>query len=304
MAILSMTDMIAPVVVHNGPGDVEYKRTLLVLTTTALDDGVDVLEAGPPWGSVLETKWGRDSRARCTARRPETLGPLFWKLHLDYKTKFTAEEAEKLPDDSGQEPEKQAENPLERPPRLRGNSTTRQKARWKDLDGKPFRNGAGMPFSRPLVTEVFGLSFEIEQNEPFPRIPLLAKFANTVNETDFLGLDPKTVAYRGHAFGDPEFEFGKLFYRLTYRFEYDPEGWIHEELNTGLLQVESIGAKPPVLVPIKDKFGVPVSVPWPLTEGGQAINDLFNDKLSYLKFRVHNDKDFNSLFFKAPRFQL
>lgn len=144
---------------------------------------------------------------------------------------------------SGQQP---PADPTERPPVLRIGSQEYEEVMLHDaielIDGepKPVWNAArSRPVPPPTKPRTFRV-ITLEKNEPLFSEDFTHGFENTVNEKAWRGYAAKTVLCKSIT-ADADFEGRWDFWRVTYVFHVNKEGWMYKMLNEGPTYLDANG---------------------------------------------------------------
>ena len=190
------------------------------------------------------------------------------------------------------------ENPLDDPPELSWSfaSYNRIADRAYDDDGAltvPIVNTAGDPFDPPTEIDDQRPILTVVVNLPYPDgfSPAQAyEYRNAVNADEFFAVPagyvkalPPVAQRLYHA------ECG-FYWKVTYEFHFNPDGWLRTLLNQGTRQLNDAGdGYEPIL-----HSGVPISDPVPLNEGGQPLAP--DGDPIFMDFTVYPVKPFVTFF--------
>jgi hypothetical protein len=133
-----------------------------------------------------------------------------------------------------------------------------EKAIDLDIAGNPIVNKAGDKFDPPVVRDQTRCRIEITQNlstlsaggaNP---IAVLLGYANSINSDVWFGFPVKTVKFQPPTIVPKYSQFSDVvYYRVTYTFDFDPEGWTKQVENAGFRQLVTSGGvttQQPILV--------------------------------------------------------
>lgn len=163
-----------------------------------------------------------DSSAKCISRKikQDSDGELTWELDLEFSSDSEAQGKE--------------ENPLDELPRYSLQWETRDKVIEQDLDGEPIVNTVGDLFTDPPYTEEEDLPvMVVTRNEASLPVALAMDYKNKVNSDEFYGAEPGKVKLKAITTGELQVQNDVEFYKVTYEFVFNPDGWQPEILNRG-----------------------------------------------------------------------
>jgi len=126
-----------------------------------------------------------------------------------------------------------AENPIDRPPKIRQRFAQFQKPALKDADGNLIRTTAGQPIiptiendqSRPVIT--------IERNEGVFRAITAVDYQDAISTDIVFGNDAGRAKMNTIDIGEEELQNNVRFRRHTYEIHFDDAGWEEPILNRG-----------------------------------------------------------------------
>jgi len=199
-----------------------------------------------------------------------------WNLDVDYSTDAKSDQ----PDD----------DPLLEEREVSWASATVSAVAAKDRDGKAILNSAGDPFDPPIEVERPHAKLTVARNEASFSGTTAIAYIQKVNSTQFSGGAPGTVLCMD--INANEQERNKIkFWRVTYEFEYAPEGWQPDILEQGLRQLVSGNVET-----CKDNDGEAVTTPVPLDSAGAQIDaSTLPGTAVFTTFNVYKEIDFNQL---------
>lgn len=187
----------------------------------------------------------------------ETYGKVYkWILRCDYK----------YPSNTGQPPA-QIENPLQRPVEVSGVPFITSKFTNKDVNGTVIKNSAKEAFVDPF--EIPHTEFEIEfiRNEAISPANTALYYTNKINSQAIWGGDEHTWLCTGITF-QLVYEGTYTYYRVTYRFRYNPAKHVLKVIDNGFNQL--VGG---VLKPILLADGTRPVEPFKLDGSGAKLSD-------------------------------
>lgn len=171
-------------------------------------------------------------------------------------------------------------------PELSGNFRSQTVPLERDVDGAPIVNSAGDPFiDPPIEGEDSRLIINIVRKQDSCPWALIYQYKNAVNSDPFLGADPgtwKVVNIAPVRLWDQDKGF---YFKITYEFEYNPDGWRAKPLNAGYRCKGTDGK----IVRAMDK-GTPVPHPVLLSGSGARLSE--SDPPVYLDFKVKPELPF------------
>lgn len=190
------------------------------------------------------------------------------------------------------DPDDEPDNPLNEPVQSTFSSVKVRKPVTVDQSGAAIVNAADCAFDPPPEIERTHPTITFVRNEPFYSFATHSEpYVDHVNSATFSGADPGTVKCADIT-ATQERENGQDYYKVTYQFEYNPDGWQLSLLNVGYME-KADGTN---LTKIKDDNGRDVSTPWPLSVTGVAQGSpLTSASFNYLDFTVFPSVDFNNL---------
>jgi hypothetical protein len=262
-------------------GERTYQRTFKVVTDDRKVGAKAVLAAVPVAFRDAYTNglaaaapgYETDTGAFCQAKNAQCTSPdgRTWTVTVDY-----------APFDPNSQ---QDENPLDEPPQMDWDAADFEEVVEQDVDGNPVINSAGDPFDPPLTRDNSYPILVITRNEATFSPGLAYSYRNKVNAATFFGSGPRTVRCRPIV-GKKQYHaaFG-TYYQVTYRFEFNPDGFDKNVLNQGLRRKAGTDRKA-----ITTKEGQPISSPVPLDADGVPL-DPTADPI-YLTFKVNEEADF------------
>lgn len=253
----------------------EHTLTGRVTVNSLLDDGFLIGQSllVPQLFSVHP--WQPDARLKSRSIEKESKTKWTWLVTLNYSTEQDEENEE-------------SENPTDDPPQVSITTVKGTKIIEKDITGKAILNSLGFSPQNPLEIRQSTSVLRVIRNEDV--LPERNEWLDKINSEPFAGGDPGTVicslldaerAYRN----------GTYYYKVTYEFEDDPDGWQPSLLNQSLY-VKDGGN----LVRAKDADGRDLAEPVPITEAGVQIDaDDLPDSAVFLDFEGYEEVDFNEL---------
>ena len=201
-------------------GSRTYRERWTVTTSSATDTGSTVVaHAALP---QLNSAYAHDQRALVTGINPRQSdeSPTVWEVEVDY-------------DSQHGDPDRNSDNPLDDPIKLRWDVIEVETGKFYDLDNKLWADSAGTPFADPPPIPLTHLVLVVERNELSYSAPAALYWGNSVNADTYLGADPATILLRTPT-ATEEYSDGISYWKITYRLEFNPEKWIpYKALNVG-----------------------------------------------------------------------
>jgi hypothetical protein len=155
-----------------------------------------------------------------------------------------------------------ANNPLSRPPRIRGGSRTYQRVQPCDLDGKQFVNSVGERLDPPPEMDDKRPYLTISRAEPGPlNLTRICQYQDAVNSDVFLG--QPAFSAKMNITWERVFENNLLFYDVTYDIEFRRDLWIPLKVLDAGYSTLAAGNVPPGLRML-DASGGQTAAPLPL----------------------------------------
>lgn len=280
----------------------EYTRVFMVETSTPLDDPGAVRQMpGVPriYDPYTPPSGQQDVAALVRLVDPEpTDSPTIWKVTVRYSS-----DVDSLLN----------ANPLLRPAEVSYSAFgVAIPAEW-DVEGKPIRNAAGVPFDPPLEKEEMLLVMRVTRNLPTYDALAVLPYLNSINSKAWQGLKPFSTQCK-RLDGTRVFEQGKLFWRWDCEFHIR---WLREPANRQRITPAPAGGEPPgayrswtawllnrgylckpltasgKLQPCRNSLLQEVSSPVPLAADGSQL--ALTENPLYLGFDYLYEKDFNDL---------
>jgi hypothetical protein len=167
--------------------------------------------------------------------------------------------------------------------------TTQAEAAAANTEEKPPRNAAGDPVEGiEENVNCVALTYT-NPGVVSPNFENLNAYANTCNNTQFLGAVPYTVCCQGWS---GEFDEKTQKWSISIEFLFNPKGWYVEYINAGFNEINGGDRKA-----IVDKLGNPVSTPVPLDANGAALPAGFADgDLVTLDLYPYEAKELGNIF--------
>lgn len=271
-------------------GKLTGRRTFIVESTTRLNgfETVTNLPArGDLWPSAT-TLWAQS----VTATESEQLsgGGWLWTIEVEYSNFFEEEDGSNLTAD-----------PLDRTAVWTWDSENFTETRFEDLDGSPYVNVLGEPFSDPPTFDVAHVIATVKKNYSSFDGGFALTYVNTVNSASFGGGARGTVKI-DRISCQPRQQDGVTYYETTLTLHYNPDGWNPRKvLNEGTKYRQQVGGTWKWLFPT-DSNGVPSNDSVLLLADGTRCNpgqyDFgtgANQTPYYIEFRQYDYQDFSVL---------
>lgn len=170
-------------------------------------------------------------------------------------------------------------NPLDQRPDYQWGFAQFQKSIDKDINGEAILNSAKDPFSEPIEIDDSRPVLKVTRNE-FAFDPALAsKYRDAVNATTFKGYKAGQVKVSNISSVETKDENIGYYWKTSYEFHFNPEGWDKVLLDQGYRQFVS-SKKLNILVQ-----GVPATEPVLLDGNGYALPSGGTPK--FKEFRVY-----------------
>lgn len=262
-------------------------RTFKVKTDDKFDNQLTILDHfASAYGIVFLSPHPDNGfyTARKIDVKQESASPLAWRVTVSYSTEPLEDKDEE-------------ENPLDRPPKISGDSEMSQTFTTKDKDGLPVLNSAGDPLEPQEVDDPRG-TIIIERN--FPEIPgFLSTYINKVNESDFEipgipDLFPaRTVKFQRFRFGPKEKENDVSFVAVTVELSVKPDKWDVDRLDEGFHYLSVVSG---TRYKIKLDDGNEPTEPVLLDGSGGILANPDPNNAVYLTKKYYQEADFSVLF--------
>jgi len=261
--------------------DTRYETADSVKTGGILAGGlpipmVTVIAGFPPMRCVgLDAKQEPDS-------------PLHWIVDAKYSSapiSVAQQEREEVPD------------PTDRRAHIEAFTVQRQKAVYKDRDGKAVANSAGDYFDPPSLKDISNILVSVRKNITVVNFNLEV-LNNSVNDAtlDIRGPGWSVTAAQGEArftlrrLGMRQVENEVAFLPLEFDLEIQRGGWGEQRLDEGLRYKDG-----EVRRNIKDASGENISAPVPLNGAGAVVVDPTPENAAFRPFNFQDEEDFSVL---------
>lgn len=174
-----------------------------------------------------------------------------------YEWTVTAEFSSEVEEDSSGADDGQGNPPTDWIPIAEMSFETYQFYKQKDIDGKPYVNSAGYPFSGGIPETRTIAKFDFDQFEaPTLKLEDIIDRNETVNRGAFLGKPQKTwkLTIAGAKLG---FYYGYKAWRISYSLAYNPDTWIVQVCDKGPFYIQN-GRKIPfsTIAPQQNHIGL------------------------------------------------
>lgn len=195
--------------------------------------------------------------------------------------------------------EAQIDNPLLQPEKRSGSFAQFQTPLVKDIFGAAYTNAAGHPLF-DAVKDDSRPSLVIQKNFPLSHLPVLWSYRDAVNIDTFYGKPKRQWKVMRIAWDEVFLGTCASYAAVTLEFQHDPDMWDFEHVNAGFYELTAGGIQV-----IKDREGLPVSEPHPLTLGGRMLppnidaagNPIPNgpNQVNYVSCRGYPEKAFKAI---------
>lgn len=265
---------------ENDRADRDYVRVFRVETVSALVGSISVRYApGVPRrfdpyedqaGNADLTALAKEVREQ---QDPET--PWFWTVTVTYSTKLT-------------QPELGDFDPLLRPAELSCGCAKFTRPFWIDTDGKAVLNSAGDYYDPPADVEDERITIVYSRFELTEPIGVITTYSARINSVEWKGQPPGNVKCTVAA--ARVFEKGQLYWKFTYTFEVNDQGWDLKVADRGYRK--KVGAE---RRNITDDLGKPIAAPAQLDGAGGVIANPTPDTTVFRTHKRYFRADFNDL---------
>lgn len=283
----------------NLDGETEY-TVVYYVSTDDVNDGPDTVRAAsgiPRLGDSYTLGNDVDIRAVVTDKTArERESPFEWEVDVKYSTR-------------PKEKEEAEPNPLQQPPEISLSFQSRNKV-LSGYYNDPLNPNAeknleigiissnGELFDPQPEIEVADAVLTIKKNMPYASAAALMSIANTVNQTEFYGADPRQLRLMPPQTDRAFDKIYGFYWPTTFQFVYRYDTWDLQLLNAGTFYMDSGVRKK-----FKDNEGTPfVGL---LSATGSALNSSDTDTIgryisggdapTYTRLRIYREIDFNSL---------
>lgn len=188
--------------------------------------------------------------------------PYIFMVDIEYSTRYG-------------DPEKQIEDPTERPPTRDWSGASEEIALIQDVDGRPIVNSAGEFLEPPQTDELGSAVVTITKfiNDGDFNPVTYVSYQGATNSDTFLGFDPGTCKFKSWK-APPHFENGISCRQLTVEIHIREQGWARYLLDQGY-QARKLDVDDDTLSQIVDGFGATPSGPTLLNGEGRKLTDAF-----------------------------
>lgn len=250
---------------------------------------------------------GQDSdlAAVCISLDANLVEPTDNRLHWIVTAVYSTDVPEEGPAANaglGNDPLGSSSNPWDEPPVIKWESEVIQRAPAFDLNGTPFLNAAGQPFTPAPTFETGRAIYVITRNEQNFSRQAQSAYAFSVNNADFMDAPAGTVQCLP-ILAEYLFRGSIPYWRTTYRLRFGAvkgdgsnlnnlESWQPEILNSGFMQMQLDPTLPQYLKPVAiiGTNGAPITQPVLLDLAG-----LQTDTPEYIQFRMCQSRDFSPI---------
>jgi hypothetical protein len=138
-------------------------------------------------------------------------------------------------------PGEASDNPLDEPPQLDWQFTAYERPVDQDTSGNPIVNTAGDPFDPPPMRDDSRPVLVITRNELTFNPATSWEYRDTLNNAAFYGAPTGTVKLKSRVGTQVQSRLvaGGSYWRVTYTFEFNADGWAKTILNAGYRQLAS-----------------------------------------------------------------
>lgn len=255
-----------------------YTRVWRVITNNALDGKqtvfLDTIGQIPGLGDTYATEVEVDTDVSVKSRQAvqDNEDPRVWIVTIEYDEKDLT--------------------PLTAPLDVSWDTTTKRVAMTEDIFGDAILNSAGEAFDPPPEEEVYLEKLTITKN--LATYPDFSAYRGKMNLNTFYGRAPQTVKLTSTK-GQKQNDGGLEYYRATFEFVYDPDGWVFAPLDQGYKELGVNDLADEVLRQILDVYGHPTTKPWLLDGAGHAQANPTPASAVYLAYDVVGIADFDDL---------
>lgn len=285
MAVTSITDPRSRPGKVTLEGERSYTVTHLVRTDDADDGPNTVMAAAASIGSYYNYGNDADFRAYCVSKSAEQVSSddgselKTWIVTCEFKT-------------LSRDDQKKLVTPLNRPYEISYGYEHFSEVVEKDINGGAILNTAGEYFDPPIERDASRPVLTITRNESSFPVSLAFAYADAINSDWFQGASPGTVKVFNiggqrviEEFNDSEI----MFWKMTYEFHYNPNGWKKKILSQGRSQIVD-GDLTPITYPSTSNQ---VTDPVCLDFDGAAIDPAsLPDAAVFVEFDVYNSLPF------------
>jgi hypothetical protein len=288
-----------------------HKLEYIAKADSASDGDYTIILQGPfrpgdPYSYAGVTDYGTPCKTIEADRDPEST--TLWNLSYTFEP---LENDDKRKDPT---PEAQAPIPWNRPPDIEWANQKKQKIvteAYRVISGEvqttktAVRNSAGAPFASALMRNASLFVLSYTRNERYFPYMNAAFYTDSVNNDQFLDAFAVGLVYCDSITGKWQFEnvqdIGPIrYWRVTYKFTYDRDGWDSPVLDRGFVEkVRNVGTGKYELKAIADKNGVPLGREVRLDGNGAALTDQAAADV-FLTWRVPPRIPFNNLGIVLP----
>ena len=198
------------------------------------DDKTVLLTSGLPRPGLTLSDFG-NSICTDTSCTRDTTNPLYWTV--------TATFSSDVQEDTSGASESQTGDPTSWQPIAELNFETYQFYDVRDVNGQPFRNSAGHPFSSGIPITRTLIRYDFEQFEAASTtLDEISDRNETVNSGTFVSKPAKTLklSVQKATLG---FYYGYRVWRVAYSMVYKPDTWTLKQLDIGPYYIDGSGNK-------------------------------------------------------------
>ena len=242
--------------------------------TDGVDDAETVLNS--PSVKQIYNLHASDSSSRVIRTRASQREekPELFTVDVEYSTAAAGSEEEEEPD------------PLNEDAEVSWNTAAVNVVAEKDRNDNAILNKAGDAFDPPIEVERPHAVLTVTRNQASFNGSTALAYVQKVNSAVFAGGAVGTVMCRSISATD-EIKNNIQYWRVTYEFEYAPEGWQPEILEQGLRDANGD--------PLKGDDGDDVTTPVPIDSSGDRITTGLPSAAIFTTFNVYEETNFNSL---------
>ncbi len=257
-------------------GQITRRHTEVFRVTTDGNDDTEQVLNSPAVKQIFHLfpsdTAARVTNVKCTSREENNKE---FNVAVQFSTAASGSEEEEDPD------------PLNASPDVTWASTAVNVVAEKDRDGEAILNKAGDAFDPPVEVERPHAVLTVSQNEASFSGAIALQYVQKVNSTTFEGAAAGEVMCRSISAVD-ETKNNIQYWRVTYEFEFAPEGWQPEILEQGLRDTNGD--------PLKGDDGDDVTTPVPIdTLGDRIPKSSLPESAIFTVFNVYNETDFNAI---------
>lgn len=276
-----------------------YTIVYTILTDSTDDTAATVQwwPSAPQYGTVYSYKNVTDQAATLKSRETRQIGPTEFEMTCIWDTSPKSENLAMA------KPSQKVTNPFSEPPKRYWRTMNESVYRFKDAQGKPFKNSTGAMFAEGIPTVEYYHYLRVERNEPYFDWRSMRAYVGAVNSTVFSGFSPgyvKCINIEAEEIYHEELRFFycRVVYEMAARASYQ-QPWMPTKVydKGNWCWVMKGGEKIKQYTVQDPATGAEISTEFFLDGSGFELSDAQKNSGNYyeLDFYVGTSMDFNNL---------